>query len=1007
MSEDTLHALLHLLALMAKSRTNTNAVVEKNMIVSFLQKQFSEENTEKYFQIYEGFFSENQVSPIDESSSTNDLNEQTKNLSESIAKALTIRQRIYLLVSLLEFMYYLKNFFDSDEALEKYLQQLKLISNGFKVSDKIFNNCRFFVDNKIHLLEDKTQLLVISGQELSYLSGIKNYIHKNLNGQIFVLKFDTDFSIIKYIGSDSLFMDKRILKTDTTFFFSALSVITGKEISPIYYNDINKQFISNINKVVFQAVGVEYLFKGGKNGVRNFNIQVESNEMIGIIGGSGAGKTTLLNLLNGSIRPQKGNIYINGTDMSGSDKYSGVLIGYIPQNELLIEELTVYENLYFNAHLSIGKLGPEKIDEKIKEVLEAYSISEIKDLKVGSIVKKTISGGQRKRLNIALELIREPQIVFVDEPTSGLSSSDSQRIVSLLKQQALKNKILFVNIHQPSDELFYLFDQVIILDQGGYQIFTGKPGDALGYFKSTLNQAETLSVHHYRSEPEEILNLIEDTFVDDFGNKSNKRIVQPEQWQKLFVQSKEYPVIGEVQKQEFQEAESYLPGPLKQFKVYFLRNLKAKWSDIQYRVLALAISPTLSFILSLLCKQMQITATGKMTYMFVENDNIPSFYFMSVIVAMFVGLIISAEELYRDKKLFIRERFLNLNINSYFFSKIIFLLGLSVYQTLAYVFVAQLMLNLSCNLFYFWFTMFSLSLLANTIGLIISGMLNSLVAIYIVIPLILVPQILLSGVVVNYDKIHPSLSLQEFVPVIGDLMPTRWAYEAIVVNQFINNDYQQGLIDIEKEKSITAFPLFIQIPQLINIVEDIKLNNNEKISKEDINNIDLIKNELTKLSALAEYPYLKEVNPHDFNVVTKDKIITYLTKLKKALNGKYNKLIDEYDLIIIDLQKTNGGADAYRQLKKNNYNNSVAELVLNSNRLEPLVRVKNDLIQLNEPIYHLSSNRFGRSHFYASEKQIGSLVIKTLFFNNLVLWLMFFLLVLFLIFKHKAFVKIK
>ena len=140
-----------------------------------------------------------------------------------------------------------------------------------------------------------------------------------------------------------------------------------------------------------------------------------------------------------------------------------------------MEDLTVFENLFYAAKLCFGDSSNAEIDNLVKRTLKNLGLMEIKDLKVGSPLKKTISGGQRKRVNIGLKLLREPSVMFVDEPTSGLSSRDSENIMDLLKELFLKGKLVFVVIHQPSSDIFKMFDRLIILDVGGYQIYYGNP----------------------------------------------------------------------------------------------------------------------------------------------------------------------------------------------------------------------------------------------------------------------------------------------------------------------------------------------------------------------------------------------------------------------------------------------------------------------------------------------------------------------------------------------------
>ncbi|MEJ0033723.1 MAG: ATP-binding cassette domain-containing protein [Bacteroidota bacterium] len=208
------------------------------------------------------------------------------------------------------------------------------------------------------------------------------------------------------------------------------------------------------------------------------------------MGASGSGKSTMLSVLNGSERPSSGRVMINGIDIyEQPHKIEGV-VGFIPQDDLLMEDLTVFQNLYFAAELCFGHYTKHELSVLVEKVLLNVGLSEIRNIKVGSPLKKTISGGQRKRLNIALELLREPAILFVDEPTSGLSSRDSENIMDLLKELSLRGKMIFVVIHQPSSDIFKMFDTLIILDVGGFQIYYGNPLESVNYFQDIVNAGE-------------------------------------------------------------------------------------------------------------------------------------------------------------------------------------------------------------------------------------------------------------------------------------------------------------------------------------------------------------------------------------------------------------------------------------------------------------------------------------------------------------------------------------
>src|SRR5690606_10087463 len=130
-------------------------------------------------------------------------------------------------------------------------------------------------------------------------------------------------------------------------------------------------------------------------------------------------KSTLLHVLDGTEKPTSGRVLINGIDIHGEPERIEGVIGFVPQDDLLIEDLTVYQNLYYAAKLCFSRKTEEEIHSLVMSVLEDLGLVETKNLKVGSTLQKTISGGQRKRLNIGLELLREPAVLFCDEPTSG------------------------------------------------------------------------------------------------------------------------------------------------------------------------------------------------------------------------------------------------------------------------------------------------------------------------------------------------------------------------------------------------------------------------------------------------------------------------------------------------------------------------------------------------------------------------------------------------------------
>ena len=296
---------------------------------------------------------------------------------------------------------------------------------------------------------------------------------------------------------------------------------------------------------------------------------------------------------------------MNGYDINSDSEELMGLIGYVPQDDMLIEELTVYQNLYFNARLCFGDYNEEQLNQTVEKVLHDLELYEIRDLQVGDVLNKKVSGGQRKRLNIGLELMREPIVLFVDEPTSGLSSFDSEKVMNLLRNQALQGKLVFAIIHQPSSDIIKMFDRLWILDKGGYMIYDGDPVEALVYFKtetSQANAAESECPNCGNVETDDILHIIETKVIDNSGYPGKERQISPQEWNEKY-KKKMMPVLGEKpQKTVIPPSNFRVPRKADQIRTFIKRNLTRKLADRQYMIINLLEAPLLAFILGYISK---------------------------------------------------------------------------------------------------------------------------------------------------------------------------------------------------------------------------------------------------------------------------------------------------------------------------------------------------------------------------------------------------------------------
>ncbi len=915
----------------------------------------------------------------------------TKDTCIELRKTLTIEDRIMIVVKLFEMYEKFKN-------TPNFIDLPDLVANCLNVDPADTKFIKRFVALNEYDSIDPFRLVKLKGAPK--LTETKNCDYKNinhreipgLNGCIyFLLLPDIQSYLVKLYGDSKLYLDSKEVLSEKVYLFQVGSTIKGFGISPIHFSTLVSLSgtRTDVQRAVLTAEDIEYRYRNSKNGIKPFRISEESGQLIGIMGSSGVGKSTLLNLLTGKQKPHRGRVLINGYDIHLEKHAVQGIIGLVPQDDLLFENLTVYQNMFYNAKLCFGNYTRKQIDILVKKVLNDLELWEIQDLKVGSPLNKVISGGQRKRLNIGLELLREPTILFVDEPTSGLSSSDSLMVMKLLKAQANKGKLVIANIHQPSDKVFRLFDKLWVLDKGGYPIYSGAPLDAVSYFKRIVNpisSAEGGCLHCGSINPEQILEVIERKEVDENGNFTPNRQVEPQQWYEHYVEiiQNHVPVNGH--KEPLPKNNFRLPNVIKQLKIFSIRNLLSKLSNKQYVLLNILEPIVLGLILAFFVKY----SVGE-DYIFANNKNLPSFIFMSVIVSLFLGLSVSAEEIIGDRKILERESFLNLSRFSYLNSKVLYLFALSALQMFLFVFVGTMIIEVQGLTIQYWLVLFSAACFSNLLGLIISSAMSSVVTIYITIPFILVPQILLSGTVVDYDNLHPSLTRKVYVPVIADIMPSRWAYEAIAVEQFTNNRFERNFFKYDMAVSQSNFKSSFLLPRLqAKLEESIRLNSAENPNQQQIaKHLKLIGNELSvleKTTGVPPFEYTNNLKKGELDDIIIDELSGYLFFLKRTFADNSRRAIHNRDSIYNKLT-LKLGTDGFYRLKQQNHNATLAEWVLRNNEVSKYLETDDRVVQKYEPVYMQPDHPWGRAHLYAPYKLFNGVYVRTIWFNITVIWL--------------------
>jgi hypothetical protein len=315
----------------------------------------------------------------------------------------------------------------------------------------------------------------------------------------------------------------------------------------------------------------------------------------------------------------------------------------------------------------------------------------------------------------------------------------------------------------------------------------------------------------------------------------------------------------------------------------------------------------------------------------------------------------------------------------------VILFFISAIQTISFVLIGNYILEIKGMYADYWMVLFTASCFANMLGLNISASFNSAVTIYILIPFILIPQILLSGVIVKFEELNPKISSNSVVPVWGDVMTSRWAFEALAVNQFINNDYEKNIYAYDKAISNNAFKKVYWYSKMNELLDEC-LSGKDKES-----NLNILRNELKKEMELfpeISFHAMSKLNTNQFNPEVAKETKDYLSKVRKNYAENYDKAVKGKDAWMGKFQETEKGKADYELLLNTSQNTKLEELVKNvGSDLSEVIEENGRLVATTDPIFRDGSKEyFVRSHFFAPTKNVFGKLYSTYWVNILVIW---------------------
>jgi len=513
------------------------------------------------------------------------------------------------------------------------------------------------------------------------------------------------------------------------------------------------------SKTRIDAVGltrdVKNRFGGGNIRLLDgISLSIQPNEFVGILGASGSGKSTLIDALNGVRPAHPGNVLINNLDLYRHFDSLKQSIGYVPQDDIIHRELSVYRTLYYVARLRLSRdVSKKEINQTINEVLEVTGLTERRNVRIDQL-----SGGQRKRVSMAVELITRPSVIFLDEPTSGLDPATEEKIMKLFRQIAESGRTVVMTTH--AMENVKLFDKIVIVMRGRL-VFYGRPEEALTHlgaasYKDIFDKLEAPAAAESQQQGANRLQIIDQT---------------AETWKQKFLQTGQYrkyvhdPLkeLGTLEPAKRRKKRRLgIFGTFRQFFTLSRRYLEVLFKDKLNLFILFAQAPIIAIL----------------TFFVMVNDRPRDFvYFVLALVAIWFGTSVSAREIIRERPVYRRERMVNLGILPYLASKL-FILGIIVSLQCLMLFVPLKILDLTGamampgQLFgvpQFWAMLLTAGV-GIALGLFISALVRTSEMATSLVPLILIPQILFSGLVGVPSGINK---------VAGLAMPAAWSFDTI------------------------------------------------------------------------------------------------------------------------------------------------------------------------------------------------------------------------------------
>jgi ABC-type multidrug transport system ATPase subunit len=530
--------------------------------------------------------------------------------------------------------------------------------------------------------------------------------------------------------------------------------VTEGEIKGFGHRSFQALSVSGLNRKIGDVVLLE-----------DVEFTIFSGEVVALVGPSGAGKTTLINAIAGIAPADSGSVTLGGGDFHAILESEPSGVGIVPQEDLVHAELTVEESLFYSGRLRLpADVGRDDISSQVDRVLGELDIRHIANSRIGDVLKRGISGGQRKRVNLGQELLtRSTRVLFLDEPTSGLDPKSSHEIAKQVRQLADGGRLVFLVTHDLSTAILQQVDHLLVMVQGGRMAYFGAPEDACSYFR--VPSADL------------IFSRLSERSADDWArqykeSKDRRRYVTT---RSQLLAGEDAPVadtteltVPDIRRDGRRKSVS--PTGLQQLRTLTSRYFRTKIRDRVGMAVFWAQPPVLALVM----------------WIVFNKPTVPALFMISLSWLWF-GMSASVRELIQDRAIWQREHKIGVGVTPYVLSKVVVLAGMVGAQAILFTSITWWALELGGAPYLYSLPMLILAgvltaLAGMTLSLAISAWLSSTEAAVATLPLMLIPQICFSSMLV------PLKGMGVLAKMITWITIERFAFDATVKStQFLRS----------------------------------------------------------------------------------------------------------------------------------------------------------------------------------------------------------------------------